>query len=277
MSEGTAVPGSLAGRRRPGAERATRSIRRWLLPVAAPIAAILLWQLASGTVIDPFLLPAPTTVAAGLGELAANGTLQESVAISLFRILSGWLVGSALAIPIGLLVGTSLTARQVIDPFVHFFRFVPAIALITLFIMWLGVREESKVGLIAYATGFIVLVNTASGVGAIPPDKVDAARCLGAGRWQVFAHVIAPASVPFVFTGMRIAMATAFVVIVGAEIIAANSGLGYLVWTSRLYFRIDWVFAGVIVIGVLGFLTDRAWGWIGRHLFGRYLRQSSGY
>lgn len=277
MTEGTVQPRGLPALRGPGGAGRRVLGGRWLLSIVGPVTAIVLWHLASGTLVDPFLLPPPTAVASGMLELLADGTLQESTAISLFRILAGWLVGSAIAIPIGLLVGTSSIARQVIDPFIHFFRFVPAIALITLFIMWLGVREESKVGLIAYATAFIVLVNTASGVGAIPSDKLDAARCLGASRLQVFLHVITPASVPYAFVGMRIAMATAFVVIVGAEIIAANSGLGYLVWTSRLYFRVDWVFAGVIVIGVLGFITDRFWSWAGRRLLGRYLRQASSY
>ena len=249
----------------------------WLIALLGPVLLVILWQLASGPVIDPFLLPPPSAVAAGIAELWADGTLQESIVVSMGRILAGWLVGSLLAIPVGLAVGYSRLARQVIDPFIHFFRFIPAISLITLFILWLGVGEVSKIGLIAYAAGFIVLVNTATGVGAIPPDKLHAARILGAGRRQVFLSVVTPAAVPYIFVGMRLAMATAFVVIVGAEIIAANSGLGYLVWTSRLYFRVDWIFAGVIVIGVLGYLTDRTWGFVGRRLLGRYLRQSVTY
>jgi len=167
--------------------------------------------------------------------------------------------------------------RQLIDPSLHFFRFVPSIALITLFILWFGVGEQSKVALIVYAAGFIVLVNTATGVVAIPSDKLDAARCLGASRRQLFVNVIAPASVPYIFVGMRLALAAAFLVIVGAEIIAANSGLGYLVWTARLYFKVDWVFAGVLAIGVLGFVCDRIWLLIGRTVLARYLGQVANY
>jgi NitT/TauT family transport system permease protein len=266
----------LAGTQPP--RRARRSARAgWLVPLAGPLLVIVAWQLASGPLIDPFLLPPPSSVAQGLVELWSDGTLQESTLVSLGRILAGWLVGSLVGVPIGLAVGYFRLARRLIDPFIHFFRFVPAISLITLFILWLGVGEASKIGLIAYATGFIVLVNTATGVGAIPPDKLNAARILGASPRQVFVWVVAPATVPYIFTGMRLGMATAFVVIVGAEIIAANSGLGYLVWTSRLYFRVDWIFGGVIVIGILGYLTDRLWGWIGRHIFGRYLRHSITY
>ena len=248
-----------------------------LLGAIGPIVLLVAWQFASGPIIDPFLLPPPTAVAAGFIELWGRGTLQESIGISMFRILAGWLVGSAVAMPIGLVVGYSIAARRLMDPFIHFFRFVPAIALITLFLLWLGVGEASKVGLIAYATGFIVMVNTATGVGAIHSDKLNAARCLGANDRQVFLHVVTPAAIPYIFVGMRLAMATAFVVIVGAEIIAANSGLGYLIWTSRLFFQVDWIFAGVITLGVLGFLTDHAWGWFGRRLIGRYLRHTVTY
>ncbi len=253
-------------------------LRRAILSIVGPLLVVAVWQLVSmGELVDPLILPSPVAVAAGLVGLLQDGTLEADAAISLGRILSGWVVGSLLAIPIGLAVGAYPTARQLIDPFIHFFRFVPSIALITLFILWFGVGEQSKVALIVYAAGFIVLVNTATGVVAIPSDKLDAARCLGATRRQLFVSVIAPASVPYIFVGMRLALAAAFLVIVGAEIIAANAGLGYLVWTARLYFKVDWVFAGVLAIGVLGFLCDRAWLLIGRTVLARYLGQVANY
>lgn len=167
--------------------------------------------------------------------------------------------------------------KRAIDPIVHFFRFIPALALVTLFILWFGVEEQSKIALIAYAVSFIVLVNTATGVAAIPRDKLDAARILGANSRQLFLWVIAPAAAPYAFVGMRIAMTAAFVTIIGAEIIAGRAGLGYLVWTARLYFRVDWIFAGVVTIGVLGFVADRVWVALGRRLFGRYIARSGLY
>jgi len=247
------------------------------LSAGSALAFLAVWQLASTLLVDPFFLPPPTEVLKGGIELASEGTLHSSVLISMMRILSGWLLGSAVAIPIGLLVGTSVVARAIVDPFIHFFRFVPAIALVTLFIVWFGVGEESKILLIAYATAFIVMVNTASGVVAIPQEKIDAARCLGAGRGQVFVHVIVPASVPAIYVGMRLALASSFLVIVAAEMLAANSGLGYLIWTSRLYFRIDWMFAAIVLLGLLGFLTDRAWKTLGQRLLRRYLRNMANY
>ncbi len=252
--------------------------RRYLLASVAAVAAFLLvWQFAATYFVDPFFLSSPTTIANAIWELLGDGTLQSDAATSLGRILAGWLIGSIVAIPIGLLVGASPLAKSAIDPFIHFFRFVPSIALITLFIIWFGVGEASKVGLIIYATGFIVMVNTSTGVVAIPEDKLNAARCLGASPMRVFLHVIIPASIPYIFTGMRLAMASSYLVIIGAEIIAANSGLGYLVWVSRLYFHIDWMFAGVIVIGAAGFITDRLWRLLGRTALKRYTRSAAEY
>jgi NitT/TauT family transport system permease protein len=148
---------------------------------------------------------------------------------------------------------------------------------VTLFIIWFGIGEASKILLIAYATGFIVLVNTASGVGSISADKIDAARCLGASRQQVFTRVIVLASLPNIYVGMRLALASSFLVIVAAEMLAAESGLGYLLWNSRLYFRIDWMFGAIVVLGLLGFATDRLMRFLGRALMRRYLREALKY
>lgn len=245
--------------------------------VASVVAMIVLWQLASTYLIDPFFLPAPTAVVKGTGELLREGILLKSIGASLGRIFAGWILGSLAAIPVGLLVGSSPVVRSLVDPFTHFFRFIPALALITLFIVWFGVGELSKILLIVYSTGFIVMINTATGVAAIPEEKICAARCLGANRRQLFLHVTAPATVPYIYVGMRLAMASSFLVIVAAEMLAANSGLGYLIWTSRLYFRIDWMFAGIVLLGLLGYGTDRLWRLVGSTLLARYLREVSRY
>lgn len=242
------------------------------ISVASVVLALALWQFSSGRLIDPFFLPSPVAVAKALWEMALDGTLGSSVAASLYRILLGWLLGSLVSIPIGLMIGTFRPVKSAFDPFVHFFRFVPAIALVTLFIVWFGIGEMSKILLIAYATGFIVLVNTASGIGAIAQDKIDAARCLGASPLQVFRRVIIPASLPNIYVGMRLALASSFLVIVAAEMLAAESGLGYLIWNSRLYFRIDWMFGAIVMLGLLGFLADRLMRVGGRLLMERYLR-----
>ncbi|QPM90870.1 ABC transporter permease [Pseudooceanicola algae] len=245
---------------------------------AISVAVVLvLWQIASTWLVDDTFLPSPLAVLSASWTLLLNGTLITSVLVSMMRILAGWIIGSAVAIPVGLVVGSSRVMRAVVDPFVHFFRFVPAIALVTLFIVWFGVGEVSKILLIAYATAFIVTVNTASGVAAISADKLNAARCLGASANQVFLRVVIPAALPAIYVGMRLALASSFLVIVAAEMLAADSGLGYIIWTSRLYFQVDWMFAAIVVLGLLGFATDRAWRHIGRTLLSRYLRGMTTY
>jgi len=256
---------------------ATRLMPSYAWSALSVALVLALWQVASTWLVDPMFLPAPWSVVTGAGQMLAEGTLLSSVAISMMRIVSGWLLGSAVAIPLGLVVGISPIARSLIDPFIHFFRFVPAIALVTLFIVWFGVGEESKIILIAYATAFIVVVNTASGVSSVSQDKLNAARCLGASPSQVFFRVLIPATLPAIYIGMRLALASSFLVIAAAEMLAADAGLGYIIWTSRLFFQVDWMFAAIIMLGLLGFLTDRLWRLLGRTVLKRYLRSVTGY
>ena len=244
------------------------------IAVAVFVAA---WEIVAGTLIDVFFLPKPSAIIRGLVELWHQGTLLPAVGSSLSRVFAGWVIGSLAAIPIGLFIGSSPIAKSVMDPFLHFFRFIPAIALITLFMVWFGVGEMSRVLLIIYSTGFIVMINTATGVAAVQRDKIDAARGLGAGPASVFLHVIVPATVPYMYVGMRLAMASSFLVIIAAEMLAAQSGLGSLIWTSRLYFRIDWMFVGIVLLGLLGFASDRLWRLLGNTALAKYVRDVGRY
>ncbi|BBB89632.1 MAG TPA: ABC transporter permease [Methylomusa anaerophila] len=238
--------------------------------VASWLAAIGIWQLASLTFGKPDFLPGPLDVVHGLMELLADGSWLNFVLVSLRRVLAGWLLGSLWGAPIGLLIGHVKIFRQLIDPYLNFFRFIPSIAFITLFVLWFGIGEESKLILIMYGTSFIVMLNTASGVLALDEEKIRAARSLGASETQIFFHVVIPATIPYIFTGVRLAMGNSFMAIVGAEMIAANEGIGYLIWTSRLYFKTDWVFIGLISLGLMGFFTDKLIRVISAQALGRY-------
>lgn len=244
--------------------------------ILAVTAAVIMWQVAS-TRYNPQLLPGPGKVFSGTVQLAKSGLLWESILISVQRVLKGWLLGSAIAIPLGLLAGTSKLARGALDPFIHFFRFVPALALTSLFILWFGIGEASKVNLIAYAVAFLVLVTTASGASSVNRDKILGAKTLGANRVDLFFRIILPATFPSIFTGMRLALASAFLVIVAAEAIAAQEGIGFLIWNSRTFFRTDYMFVGIFCFGILGFLSDRLWKLIGRTFLYRYLSGSGDY
>ena len=217
---------------------------------------LLIWQLAS-MFNKPEFLPSPWKTLQGLGEIFESGVLMQDIGISLQRVAIGWGRGILIAVPLGLLIGNFKAFRSLVEPLINFFRFVPAIGFLTLFLMWFGVGEASKTVLITYASIFPIIINTVAAVGAINPTRYQAAESLGASRWQRFLHVTVPGAVPGIFTGVRLGLSAAIISIVGAEMLAADSGLGYLVYTSRLYYRTDWIFVGIVILGLLGFLADR--------------------
>lgn len=255
-----------------------RSLKFFLpfISAAAVAIVVLIWHFGSQG-IDRTLLPTPAAVVSAGVDALFDGTLWENISISVQRVLLGWALGSIVAIPIGVMAGSSRVVRAVVDPFIHFFRFVPALALVSLFMLWFGIGEESKINLIAWACGFVVVVTTAAGASGVSRDKIDAARCFGASRWQVLTLVSIPAAVPSIFTGMRLALANAFLVVVAAEALAARSGIGFLVWNARTYFRTDLIFLGVICFGLLGFLADRLWKLTGTLVLQRFLRSTGSY
>jgi ABC-type nitrate/sulfonate/bicarbonate transport system permease component len=217
----------------------------------------LIWHIAAVYVLHSVLFPPPAEVIAKAIELAEDGVLGQQVAISMQRILIGFVCGSAIGIPVGLAIGSFRPARFLLEPYTEFFRFIPATAMITVAVIWFGIGEGAKIFLIIYTTVFIVILNTAAGVGAVTPNKIRAARCLGANRAQVFVYVALPATVPYILTGMRLAMGNSFVTIIAAEMVAANAGLGKMIWDARLYMLVDQIFVALLTLGLLGFTTDR--------------------
>jgi NitT/TauT family transport system permease protein len=228
-----------------------------------------LWQLAS-LFNDADFLPGPAQTLKGGWEIVRNGVLFDYVAISFMRIFVGWSIGIVCAVPIGLIVGQFVLAREILEPFINFFRFVPAIGFLTLFLMWFGVEEESKIAIIVYATIFPVIINTIAGVAGISEIKIQVAQSQGASPFQIFYTVTIPASVPYIFTGIRLGLSGAIISIVAAEMLAAQSGIGYLIYTSRLYFRTDWIFVGILTLGLSGYLSDRLLRFFGRTILRRY-------
>jgi ABC-type nitrate/sulfonate/bicarbonate transport system permease component len=228
------------------------------------------WHIAAVYVVASILFPPPGRVIAKAIELIRDGTLQAQAAVSLRRIMIGFLGGSAIGIPLGLAIGSFRPVRYLLEPFTEFFRFIPATAMITVAVIWFGIGEGSKIFLIIYTTVFIVTLNTAAGVGAIAPNKLRAARSLGANTRQVFLHVALPATAPYILTGMRLAMGNSFVTIVAAELIAANAGLGKMIWDARLYMLVDQIFVALLTLGLLGFATDRLFRWAIYTFAGRY-------
>jgi NitT/TauT family transport system permease protein len=230
---------------------------------------LLIWQLASVANPSEFL-PGPMQTLRGGKEIVVSGVLFQYIGISFFRIFSGWSLGIISAVPVGLLIGQFGTIRRIFEPFINFFRFIPAIGFLTLFLMWFGVGEESKIAIIIYATTFPIIINTIAGVVGINPTTIQAALSQGASPAQIFFTVTIPASVPHIFTGVRLGLSGAIISIVAAEMLAAQNGIGYLIYTSRLYFRTDWIFVGILTLGLTGYFSDRLLRFFGRTVLKRF-------
>src|SRR6476659_7092428 len=243
--------------------------RDHLIYVASIIALILLWHLIATTFFKPQFFPPPFLVLQTGLEMFESGELWEHIHISLQRILAGFLIGSAIAAPAGLLMGSIPIMRAIFDPYVQFFRFVPSLAWLTPVVIWFGIGETPKVLIIVYTTIFIVLINTMVGVSHIAPNKLRAAACLGATPLMAFIFVTLPATLPFILTGMRLARGNSFATVVAAEMIAADSGLGYLIFNSRLWMATDKIFIGIVCLGALRLITDRLF----RYLIVRFAHQ----
>ena len=234
------------------------------------LSLFVIWQVASVYLVSSVLFPPPTVVLRKGLLLTRNGVLLEHLSASLQRILAGFVAGSLLGIPIGLAMGSFRPVRKLLEPYTEFLRFIPSVAMITVAVIWFGIGEASKIFLIIYTTIFIVILNTAAGVGAIAPNKIRAAESLGATRAQIFFHVALPATVPFILTGMRLAMSNSFTTLVAAELIAANDWLGKMLWDGRLFMLVDEIFVSLVTLGLLGFVTDRVFRWSIYTFAGKY-------
>ncbi|MEO8410885.1 MAG: ABC transporter permease [Propionivibrio sp.] len=242
---------------------------RYTLTAVALLIALALWTVAS-LFTSPFFLPSPVAVASALVDLTSNGVLPHAVAISYFRILTGWAVGCAAAIPLALAAGRIKAVRQMSEPFFNFFRFVPPIAFLGVAILWFGIGEGSKVAIIIYTSLFTVFMNTMAGAASIDESPSRAALCLGATRRQVLWRVVLPATVPAILVGMRVGMGFSFMTVVAAEMIAANEGVGFLIYNARLFLKTANAFAGIFTLGVMGLVADWIFRLIARKVFAKH-------
>jgi NitT/TauT family transport system permease protein len=247
----------IGARRRTGKRvNVAGAVRRVVLFAISIGLGLLLWQVLASH-YGPALVASPAQTWQAALDLAADGTLWQSIWASSRRILIGWGLGIVVGVPLGLVMGRVKIVRELLDPYIEFFRFIPPIAFVTLAIIWLGIGEASKVILIFYTSVFIVAINTIAGAMSTDENKLRAAASLGASKAQILRTIVLPSTVPHIVTGSRLAMGNSFLTIVSAEIVAAQHGLGALIWTSRNYGHIDWVFVGIITLGALGYVFDR--------------------
>jgi NitT/TauT family transport system permease protein len=233
-----------------------RPPRRLVLPILVGAVLLLVWDIAvrfSGTEI----FPGPLPVARGLAGLARQGLLFKYVIASLFRVTWGFALAVLVGVPAGLLMGWFRPLHEAFNPLLQVLRPISPIAWIPLAILWFGVSDAAPVFLIFLASVFPIAVSATAAVQGVQPVYLRAARNFGLGRVAMFRRVILPATLPQILTGIRIALGVAWLVVVAAEMIAVNSGLGYLIIDARnAGKRYDLVVAGMVVIGLIGLALD---------------------
>ena len=226
-----------------------------LLSLGSAALGLLVWIGLTKSGIED--LPGPWAVAKRGAELVEDGTLFEDMGASLRRVLSGYVLGVALAIPVGFAMGWYPVVRRLIDPWIQFFRMVPPLAIIPLAILTMGIDEKPKIFVIFLAAFLSSVVSTYQGVVSVDATLVNAARVLGAKDRQVFVGVVVPASTPFILVGMRIGLGASWATVVAAELIAAQSGLGFRMQQAQLYYDLPTIFVQLIAIGAIGLVMDR--------------------
>lgn len=230
-----------------------RGLSLALNAVSVALGIAIWWILASAG----FKLPTPPEVVSRAGTLISDGTLGEDAVASLTRVLIGFALGTAVAIPVGFLMGWYGILRGLIEPWIQFFRTIPPLAIIPLAVVVMGIDETPKIFVIFLAAFLACVISTFQGVVNVDRTLINAARVLGAKDATIFARVVVPASTPFILVGMRVGLGSAWATLVAAELIAAQEGLGYRMQNAQLYYDLPTIFVGLISIGVLGLLMDR--------------------
>jgi NitT/TauT family transport system permease protein len=249
------------------------SLRQMLLAIVLPILVIVIWQWAgNGGSLFGGVLPTPDKVwqawkvwAFGTGGLGLNpysGTWLSNLLFSAERVGKGFLAAIVVAVPVGLAIGWNRIASGALDPTVQLLRPIPITAWLPFSIAVFGIRDMGAVFLIALGAFYPIVVNTAQGARDIERNLVRAAMMMGAGRWTILRRVVLPASLPSIFTGLRIGLGIAWTAVIVAEMVAVKSGLGYVLWDAYYVGRMDVVIADMATIGLLGLISDRVILWI---------------
>jgi ABC-type nitrate/sulfonate/bicarbonate transport system permease component len=245
--------------------------RAILLAAASLLIAFSIWQLLSTFIFNPFLIPPPIEVIRTAIPMLVSGEIFADVSISMVRVLVGFISGSLAGIVLGVLLGRIRLLHDLLDPIMELLRYLSPTAMIPIAVIWFGIGEMSKYFLIFWGTFFIVLVNTTAGVWRAPLTRQRAAECLGANHLQIFVMVVIPSAVPYIVTGMRVAMASSFMSIIPAEILAADSGIGYLLQKSSLLLQTNRIFVALLTICILGFAVDRLFRFLVDRVLTRYM------
>ena len=217
---------------------------------------LIVWELVGNVfqLINPMFMSAPSLILKAAVEMFVSGEIYHDLYVSGIEFLGGYFLAAAVAIPLGILVGWYKRLSYILDPFINAMNATPRVALLPLVIIWLGIGILSKVGIIFLGAVFSILINTRDGVKTTPVNLLNAARSFGASEWIVFKAVVFPSTIPFILTGLRLAVGRALVGVLVGELYAATAGIGFMITVAGATFQTDKVFVGVLIFALSGMI-----------------------
>lgn len=243
-----------------------------------PAAICLVWVVGSHfSLWNSYIIPPPADVASAFLQLSSDGTLTKHLLISVYRVFVGFCVAFCLAFPLAVLLGMFKRLPIYFDISLEALRHIPPLATIPMLILWFGIGELPKLLIVVMATFFPIFFNTLHGIASCDIKLVEVARSFGMNRREIFRHVVLPASLPSVMVGMRLGLGYSWRALVGAELIAASSGIGYMILDAEQLSRPDLVIIGILTIGVMGTLIDLVFFALTRKLIPWKVGESTDY
>ena len=248
--------------------------RAALSPWGVPLALLVLWQLSAQLGwLSARILPSPWSVAKSAWQLTLSGELPQHVKVSTLRALSGFAVGGGLGLALGLATGSSRRAELLLDGTVQMIRNIPPLALIPLVIVWFGIEETAKLFLVSIGVFFPMYVNTFHGIRSVDRGLIEMARSYGLQGWALYRDVILPGALPSILVGVRFSLGFMWVILIVAETLSAQAGIGYMTMNAREFLQTDVVLLGILLYALLGKLADA----VARALEARWLRWNPAY
>ena len=238
-----------------------------IISLTTVTVVLLIWIFVTDNkLVNPLFLPSPLAVWQAFVDICQNGykgtPLISHIGDSMYRLVVALVLAIVTAIPLGMLSGFSKPIRAALDPIIEFYRPLPPLAYYTLLVIWLGIENPSKIALLYLGAFAPLYIAAVSGVQRIPRDRINASLSLGASSWQVFVYVIFPSCLPDLFTGLRTAIGFTYTTLVAAEMVAAVSGIGWMVLDASKFLRSDVIFVGIIIMGVIAIAIDTGIRWL---------------
>ncbi len=225
------------------------------------------WAVAALELADKVFLPGPGAVLSRIWTWLTEDNLLRDISISTWRVTAGFALSAIIALPLGLYIGTFRPVQALLDPLTDFIRYMPAVAFIPLVMLWVGIDEGSKVAIIFIGTFFQMVLMVAEDIRRIPLAQIEAAQTMGASRIEIIEKILLQSAKPALLDTLRITMGWAWTYLVVAELVAANSGLGYAILKAQRFLQTDKIFAGILPIGAIGLIIDQAFRWVHRRAF----------